>query len=143
MDSSTLAGAATAALNAPPPAPQVKLAAVAGDGKVTLTWTSLPGVSGWRVSRDGVDISGTGPWSTGLLPPGTNTLVMSSLVNGRAYTFTLSAPEAPTVWTVTATPAVPAAPPPPAGVDGVTAAAALGWGPVIATTYQVGYGVIG
>ena len=83
-----------------------------GKGTMTLAWTppettgSSP-VTGYRVSRDGVDTHGTGPWST-VVPAAQRSFTMSLLRPGVSYGFSVAAVSAAgtgPAWTVRLTPA--------------------------------------
>ncbi len=69
----------------PEPEPPVTvLTAVAGDGQATLTWTEVPGATGYAVGRDGQDSGGSGPWAT-VDGAGVRSRVFLHLVNGQPY----------------------------------------------------------
>jgi hypothetical protein len=62
--------AAAAKLEAadPPPPGALTLAATPRQGAIDVTWTwDGPPVAGWRVGRNGVDLSGSGPWQVVIL----------------------------------------------------------------------------
>ncbi|MBM9467339.1 fibronectin type III domain-containing protein [Nakamurella leprariae] len=66
-----------------------------GGSAATISWsppTDSGGqpITGYRVTRDGTDSSGTGPWST-VLPASATRFVVSKLVAWRTYTLTVSA----------------------------------------------------
>lgn len=130
-----------------PPVTQSSVTAVAADGSVTINWTDVPGATAYRVSRDGVDANGTGPWST-QVAAGTFSFAFLGLVNGAAYQFGVQALPDGAVVNTTATPlaVLPPADPPPVVVPTVTLTTVIGSGFVTvnwtsvagATGYRVG-----
>lgn len=119
--------------DAPPQGIQVT-AQVLNDNQVKINWTVPVGVTGWTVNRDGVDRNGTGPWTSAVLPPETNTFTFNSLLAATEYTFTVSpqpagtpgSVKATTQGTVTPPPTTTPTPPPTGG--GGTAASNNNWG---------------
>lgn len=117
-------------------------ATVVDSRRARVDWQStLVGVTGWRIGRDGADTNGYGAWST-TLPAGARTFTFDLLRPGQTYRFTLTpktaAGDLPAVTAqvtmpaaTTPTPTTPPTPPPPAG-GGDTAAARFGWGTPIA-----------
>lgn len=86
---------------------------------VTVTWEaagSYPSaVTGYRVSRDGTDSAGVGPWST-TVEPTARSFTFTRLVAGRAYRFTVTPlvatgvrPSSSVTSVVVAVPTVPGA----------------------------------
>ncbi|QIG40201.1 PKD domain-containing protein [Microbacterium sp. 4R-513] len=78
-----------------PTAPASVTAAQSGAGSATLRWSppSSPGdspITGYRVSRDGVDSSGAGPWSY-VLSADRRDFTFTKLVAGQAYTLSVQA----------------------------------------------------
>jgi hypothetical protein len=64
-------------------------------GAASISWfppisAGTTAVTGYRVSRNGVDAKGTGLWST-VVPATTRTFSMTSLVAGRRYTLSVQA----------------------------------------------------
>jgi licheninase len=101
-----------------PPVADVTISAVPRDGAVLVNWaTTRTDITGWTVGRNGVDIHGTGAWSTEKLAAD-RSHDFTSLVNGTNYTFTLTphtaAGDRPAV-TVQAVPTGTTGPPPLAG----------------------------
>ncbi len=139
--------AATAAGSPAPPAPApapVTITAVPSGTAVQVSWqTARTDVAAWTVTRDGVDTSGTGAWSTMALAA-TRSQQFGSLVPGATYTFTLvghlalggDLPPVTVRATIAGPASTPVAAPPasttPAALDGVQAATQLSWGPVVA-----------
>jgi hypothetical protein len=85
---------AAAAVQSVPSAPALARSSV-GDSMMTVTWTApaSPGsstITGYRVSRDGVDVQGKGAWST-VVPAGQRSFTMTLLKNGATYTFSVAA----------------------------------------------------
>ena len=85
-----------------PPPPSVKgdppnyvqgVETAVGLGTINVRWqdanSSLP-VDGWRVSRDGVDASGTGAWST-MLPVTASQFTFRNLINTAPYSISVEA----------------------------------------------------
>lgn len=99
----------------PTPGPPTNPLAVAGDGRIDLTWDPPegPAPTGYRYGRDGTDAGGGGPWS-GLLPADARTATLDKLVNGRGYLVTLAAvyPSGDVGVSITVTPTGPPASPP-------------------------------
>jgi hypothetical protein len=116
-----------------PPAGTIEMTGVPRSGAVLINWTtSRTDITGWKVERDGIDASGTGPWSTEKAAAD-RSHDFTNLVNGTSYTFTLTPHTAGgdlAPITVTGTPtdggSTPPTTTPPAGGD--TAAATQGWG---------------
>lgn len=73
----------------PPTAPDVTFALglVASDS-IKVTWATTGDVEAWRVSRDGSDILGSGPWS-GVVHPEDRAFTFQSLQAGTPYTLKL------------------------------------------------------
>ena len=69
----------------PEPIPVTVLQVVAGDGQATLTWTAVPGATGYLVGRDGTDTGGSGPWET-VDAPAVSSRTFLHLRNGVNYT---------------------------------------------------------
>lgn len=126
--------------------PAAEVTAVAQTSGARLTWTTeRTDITGWRVSRNGTDTSGTGAWGTDL-PAGARSHTFGLLRGGDTYTLTLVARTAAgdlkpvTAQVVPIAPASPTTPPPttppppttqpPAA--GTTAAERFGWGTPIA-----------
>jgi hypothetical protein len=65
----------------PPPAAPSNLTALAGDGQVILSWTSVPGVSAWQIFK----MVGNVPQLEGTAA--SNAFTATGLTNGVAYTF--------------------------------------------------------
>lgn len=88
---------------------------VAGNGKVTVSWTGVSGATGYQVGRNGVDTTGGGAWST-TDPAAARSRVFDRLVNGNRYTFSVEPVVAGGLpRTVSATPSgSPTTPSPPA-----------------------------
>jgi alpha-tubulin suppressor-like RCC1 family protein/fibronectin type 3 domain-containing protein len=140
-DGGTSPGSAQAAATpVAPPATPAGLAAVAGNARVTLSWTAVPGAASYKLQRSIVSGSGYAdfPGNT----PTATTLTDTGLTNGTPYFYVVCAVNAggasPFSAQVSATPsAVPAAP------SGVTATAGnaqvtLSWTAVPdATSYKV------
>lgn len=82
----------------PPPAPLPGAPTVTRTaeivGKVGVAWAEADGhglpITGWKVSRDGVDSDGTGAWST-VLPASANQFLFQSLIPGNSYTVSVAA----------------------------------------------------
>lgn len=92
-------------------APPSNLKAVAGDGEVTLTWNSQPGVEYWVFYAPGEGVT-TDNWDTRggqALPKATSPYTVPFLKNGQLYSFTVNAridggPGGPGAPSITATP---------------------------------------
>jgi fibronectin type 3 domain-containing protein len=115
------------------PSTPAGLAAVAADARITLTWTAVPGVTGYRVYRDGALVAS----------PVTATYADSGVVNGTTYSYTVVAVNGPRASgasaAVTSTP-VATAPSMPTGVAISVGDAQLSitWtAPAGATAYRV------
>lgn len=111
---------------APPPQAPTGLTAVAGDKKVSLSWTPVIGVDGYEVYMNGTKIAGTITSAS---------YDVTGLTNGTSYSFYVKS-VAGTVKsaasnTVTATPVAPVIPPPaaPLGLTGtaIGTSAKLTW----------------
>lgn len=127
----------------PPPPPPVDpnagkaaatvTAAQTAANKVTVTWaTERTDITGWYVSRDGVDTNGSGAWGTEL-PTATKTQTFDLLRAGGLYNFTLvghtAAGDLPAITkSVTLTDATPPATDPGTTPTGTSAAERFGWG---------------
>lgn len=123
-----------------------------GPDKVRVWWsTERTDVTGWYISRDGVDSSGYGTWGTELARDKTD--VTFNLLNpGVAYTFTVVGhtadgdlpPVKATVEVAVTEPPVdpvdPVDPVEPGNPDAVTAAEKFGWGtPIAAASDEFNY----
>jgi hypothetical protein len=103
----------------PPPPTQTFTAKQVGTSQVQVAWA---GFSPVKIGRNGVDSSGTGPWSTATLvgEPTTGTFTFNSLVAGSMYTLTATKADGTTMTAVvimtggTVTPP-PVVTPPPSG----------------------------
>jgi hypothetical protein len=120
--------------------PAAEVTAVAQTGGARLTWTTgRTDITGWRVSRDGTDTSGTGAWGTDL-PATARSQVFGLLRGGDTYTLTLVGKTSGGDLKPVTAQVVPIAPPntdPPDDPEvpttpGDSAAARLGWGTPIA-----------
>ena len=62
-----------------------------GNNQVRLSWESMnePHIHGWRVSRNGTDVSGTGPWQSAVMGPDTRSFTFNDLLPDTEYTFNL------------------------------------------------------
>ncbi|SMB29694.1 exported protein of unknown function [Sterolibacterium denitrificans] len=92
-------------------APPSNLQAVAGDGSVTLTWDTAPGVEYWVFVASGSGVT-TDNWDSRggqAFPRATSPYVVPNLTNGQLYSFTVNAridggPGGPGAPSVNATP---------------------------------------
>ncbi len=105
------------------PSPPTITASSAGDRTMTAAWAAptqqgSSAVTGYRVSRDGLDSEGKGPWST-VLPPDQRGFTMTLLNNGTTYAFSVAAINAAgegTPVTVRLTPGLAPTPAPAVGL---------------------------
>jgi fibronectin type 3 domain-containing protein len=129
---------ATATPVAPPTAAPTSLTATPGNARVSLTWSAVPGVTGYTVRRSTVSGSGYVDLPTTTTP----SLADTGLVNGTKYFYVVAATNAggpgPNSTEISATPVAP-----PAAPTGVTATpgnarVTLSWPAVTgATSYKV------
>jgi fibronectin type 3 domain-containing protein len=129
---------ATATPVAPPTTAPTSLTAVPGNARVNLTWSAVPGVTGYTVRRSTVSGGGYVDLPTTTTP----SLADTGLVNGTKYFYVVAATNAggagPNSTEISATPVAP-----PAAPTGVTAAPgdgqiALSWNAVPgAASYKV------
>ena len=101
------------------PAAPTAVAAVRGDGQVTLAWTPNSGdydADGYRVLRDGAAVTGL------LVGKSTSGYVDTAVVNDTTYSYTIQTHDTSGNWSASSTPAVSATPTdltPPSAPSGV------------------------
>ncbi|MFN8168668.1 MAG: right-handed parallel beta-helix repeat-containing protein [Candidatus Nanopelagicales bacterium] len=100
----------------PKPAVPAGLVAVAGDQRVALTWTAVPGADGYRVYRDGTLVAS----------PTSASYADTDVVNGTSYSWTVSAQNIAGASAQSAAVAATPMPPLPSVPSGVSAAAGDG-----------------
>lgn len=72
---------------------QFTVTAAPADGQVVISWTTtstITGLTGWYVGRDGTDAGGGGPWST-TDSASTTSHTFLNLTDGTPYTFSVAA----------------------------------------------------
>lgn len=145
---SVRAVAADGTIGAVSPAASVTIPAETGTVTVTGTrtddlhvrvdWTTTrTDVTGWIVSRDGIDSGGSGPWTSGTLAAGTRSFVFGNLLKTTAYNLRITAktPGGDVVGTFTTVIDTTGGggggnPPVDDPTDGVQAAQVFNWGAV-------------
>jgi hypothetical protein len=116
--------AAVLAGDEPAPAPLVLRATEVTSGSIIVEWDVSTAVLGWTVGRDGVDLHGSGPWSTPLTPD-TRRFTFRSLRPATEYTLTLTRDDGSSASVKVTTAAV--SQPPPVGGEHGPRALEDGW----------------
>jgi hypothetical protein len=99
-------------------------ASSAGNATISVTWsppasTGGSAVTGYRVSRDGVDSEGKGAWTT-VVPATSRSFTMTLLENGSPYTVTVAAVSAAGQGAAARVRLTPTAPTPQPGAPAIT-----------------------